>query len=162
MLRPAGPEDAALARELHRRCSLATLSRRYLGPVDEADRYLPHLLDPHHGRALAAETDIGDLVALGHLLWDGDETEVALLVEDGWQRRGIGSALLWQLIGLAVQARCTTMYAITQASNAGMIAAMQGTGLPLDRDLQDDALVLTARLTPLLTPTAPLPAPAIR
>ncbi|MEU5227628.1 hypothetical protein AB0G82_00005, partial [Streptomyces anulatus] len=29
-----------------------------------------------------------------HLLWDGDETEVALLVEDDWQRRGIGSELL--------------------------------------------------------------------
>ncbi|MFD5112027.1 GNAT family N-acetyltransferase [Streptomyces sp. NPDC058391] len=136
--------DAALA--LHRRCSDRTLGLRYHGPVGDADRYLNHLLSPRFGRTLTVETASGRLVALGHLLWDGDETEVALIVEDAWQRRGIGSELLGRLVALAVEARCGSVYAVTQASNTGMVAAMRGLGLPLDYQIDEGTLVITARL----------------
>ena len=79
--------------------------------------------------------------ALGHLLWDGDETEVALLVEDDWQRRGIGAELLGRLVALAVEAGCESVYAVTQASNTGMVAAMRGLGLPLDYQIEEGTLV---------------------
>lgn len=159
LLRPAGPGDTEAARALHGRCSPRTLSQRYQGPAEEADRYLPHLLSPRHGYSVAAGCPAGTLVALGHLLRDGDETEVALLVEDTWQRRGIGAALLRTLIGLAEQTRCETVYAVTRASNTGMIATMRGTGMPLEHDVQEGMLVLTARLTPRPAATA-LRAPA--
>lgn len=93
-VRRADGSDQAAARAMHDRCSERTLGLRYHGPVSDADRYLGHLLSPRFGRTLAATTASGKLVALGHLLWDGDETEVALLIEDDWQRRGIGSELL--------------------------------------------------------------------
>lgn len=76
------------------------------------------------------QTASGRLVALGHLLWDGDETEVALIVEDDWQRRGIGSELLARLVALAVEAGCESVYAVTQAHNTGMVAAMRALSLP--------------------------------
>ncbi|MFF3751949.1 GNAT family N-acetyltransferase [Streptomyces sp. NPDC002018] len=138
--------DAALA--MHGRCSDRTLSQRYHGPVGDADRYLQHLLSPRFGRTLAVESASGRLVALGHLLWDGDETEVALLVEDAWQRRGIGSELLGRLVGLAVEAHCTSVYAVTQASNTAMVATMRDLGLPLDYQIEEGTLVITARLDP--------------
>lgn len=87
-VRRADGSDLAAARAMHDRCSERTLGLRYHGPVSDADRYLGHLLSPRFGRTLAATTASGKLVALGHLLWDGDETEVALLIEDDWQRRG--------------------------------------------------------------------------
>ncbi|WP_438316208.1 GNAT family N-acetyltransferase [Streptomyces sp. HUAS TT3] len=145
-VRRADRSDLPAARAMHDRCSERTLGLRYHGPVADADRYLDHLLSPRFGRTLAATTASGKLVALGHLLWDGDETEVALLIEDDWQRRGIGSELLRRLVALAVEARCSSVYAVTQSSNTGMVAAMRGLGLPLDYLVEDGTLVITARL----------------
>ncbi|CAM5472375.1 hypothetical protein SFUMM280S_01029 [Streptomyces fumanus] len=113
---------------MHDRCSPRTLGLRYHGPVGDADRYLGHLLSPRFGRTLAVQTAAGRIVGLGHLLWDGDETEVALLVEDAWQRRGIGAGLLARLVAMAAEAGCAQVYAVTQASNTAMVAAMRRPG----------------------------------
>ncbi|MFE0580135.1 MULTISPECIES: GNAT family N-acetyltransferase [unclassified Streptomyces] len=145
-VRRADGSDLPAARAMHDRCSERTLGLRYHGPVADADRYLGHLLGPRFGRTLAATTASGKLVALGHLLWDGDETEIALLIEDDWQRRGIGSELLRRLVALAVEAGCDSVYAVTQAANTGMVAAMRGLGLPLDYQIEEGTLVITARL----------------
>ncbi|MFF9002826.1 GNAT family N-acetyltransferase [Streptomyces achromogenes] len=149
--------DLAAARAMHDRCSARTLGLRYHGPVGDADRYLNHLLSPRFGRTLAAQTASGRIVGLGHLLWDGDETEVALLVEDEWQRRGVGGELLGRLVGMAAEAGCASVYAVTKASNTGMIAAMRALGLPLDYQIEEGTLVITARLdTPGHASASPL------
>ncbi|MGW8376829.1 GNAT family N-acetyltransferase [Actinacidiphila sp. SB3-2] len=145
-VRRADTRDLEAARAMHERCSRRTLSLRYHGPVGDADRYLNHLLSPRFGRTLAVETASGRLVALGHLLWDGEESEAALLVEDDWQQRGIGAELLRRLVALAAEARSECVYAVTQASNTGMVAAMRGLGLPLDYQVEEGTLVITARL----------------
>lgn len=147
--------ELAAAKAMHERCSARTLTLRYHGPVGDADRYLHHLLSPRFGRTLAAQTSSGRIVGLGHLLWDGDETEIALLIEDDWQRRGVGAELLRRLVGMAREARCDSVYAVTQASNTGMVAAMRGLGLPLDYQVEEGTLVITARLT-----AEPSPRPA--
>ncbi|ARF60512.1 MULTISPECIES: GNAT family N-acetyltransferase [Streptomyces] len=147
-VRRADRGDLAAARAMHDRCSPDTLGLRYHGPVKDADRYLDHLLSPRFGRTLAVRTASGRVVALGHLLWDGDETEVALLVEDEWQRRGIGSELLARLVAMAGEAGCDSVYAVTQSRNTGMVAAMRALGLPLDYQIEEGTLVITARLTP--------------
>lgn len=154
-VRRADRGDLDAARAMHDRCSEQTLRLRYHGPVRDADRYLDHLLSPRFGRTLAVQTASGRTVALGHLLWDGDETEVALLVEDDWQRRGIGSELLGRLVALAVEAGCESVYAVTQASNTGMVAAMRALSLPLDYQIEEGTLVITARLG--ATPVRSLP-----
>ncbi|MBO4254394.1 GNAT family N-acetyltransferase [Streptomyces griseorubiginosus] len=145
-VRRADTRDLEAAREMHERCSARTLGLRYHGPVGDADRYLNHLLNPRFGRTLAVQTASGRIVGLGHLLWDGDETEVALLVEDKWQRRGVGAELLRRLVGMALAAGCESVYAVTQASNTGMVAAMRGLGVPLDYQIEEGTLVITARL----------------
>ncbi|MFB7324717.1 MULTISPECIES: GNAT family N-acetyltransferase [unclassified Streptomyces] len=145
-VRRADTGDLAAARAMQARCSARTLGLRYHGPVGDADRYLDHLLSPRFGRTLAARTASGRIVGLGHLLWDGDETEVALLVEDAWQRRGVGGELLGRLVAMAVEAGCASVYAVTQAANTGMVAAMRGLGLPLDFQIEEGTVVITARL----------------
>ncbi|GAA3007952.1 GNAT family N-acetyltransferase [Streptomyces drozdowiczii] len=153
-VRRADRTDHEAAVAMHGRCSEQTLRLRYHGPVRDADRYLDHLLSPRFGRTLAVQTASGRLVALGHLLWDGDETEVALLVEDEWQRRGIGSELLARLVAMAGEAGCESVYAVTQASNTGMVAAMRALSLPLDYQIEEGTLVISARLaaTPAQAP----------
>jgi GNAT superfamily N-acetyltransferase len=145
-IRRAGPDDHAAALTMHDRCSPATLAARYHGPVHDADSYLAHLLSPRFARSLAVETASGRLVAMGHLLWDGDENEVALVVEDEWQRRGIGSALLRRLVELAAEASRESVYAVTQSTNTGMVATMRELGLPLDYQVEEGTLLITATL----------------
>lgn len=148
-VRRVDTRDLPEAKAMHVRCSPRTLAQRYHGPLGDADRYLQHLLSPRFGRTLAVESSSGNIVALGHLLWDGEETEVALLIEDDWQRRGIGAQLLRQLIKLAVEARCGQVYAVTGASNTGMIATMRSLGLPLDYQFEEGTVVISAPLAPL-------------
>lgn len=151
-VRRADTRDVPAAKAMHQRCSAQTLTRRYHGPVGDADRYLTHLLSPRFGRTLAVENATGRLVALGHLLWDGEETEVALIVEDEWQGRGIGAELLRRLTALAVEARAESVYAVTQAGNTGMIATMRGLGLPLDYQFEEGTVVISAPLAPAAAP----------
>lgn len=155
-VRRADARDLDAAKAMHERCSPRTLSLRYHGPMGDADRYLGHLLSPRYGRTLAVQTASGRVVGLGHLLWDGDETEIALLVEDEWQRRGVGGELLRRLVSMAREANCEHVYAVTQSSNTGMVAAMRGLGLPLDYQIEEGTLVITARLDTTAA-TAPRP-----
>lgn len=152
-VRRADTRDLDAARAMHQRCSAATLAQRYHGPVGDADRYLDHLLSPRFGRTLAAHTASGRLVALGHLLWDGDETEVALLVEDEWQHRGIGGELLRRLVAMAAETDCACVYAVTRSANTGMVAAMRALELPLDYQIEEGTLVITARLSSAVIPS---------
>ncbi|GAA2479135.1 GNAT family N-acetyltransferase [Streptomyces thermolineatus] len=145
-VRRGGPEDLGAAVAMHRRCSRLTLARRYHGPVKDADLFLKHLLSPRFGQTLVAEAADGTIVALAHLMWDGDETEIALMVEDDWQRRGIGGELLRRLVALARRAGCGSVYAVTQHDNTGMVAAMRGLQLPLDYQVEEGTLVITASL----------------
>ncbi|GAB7187382.1 GNAT family N-acetyltransferase [Kitasatospora sp. Ki12] len=146
LLRPAGPADKAAALAMHGRCSPAALRLRYHGPVRDADRYLDHLLDPRHGHSLAVAAPDGRVLALGHLMWDDGEAELAVLVEDAWQRRGLGVALLRRLAEAARAAGIETVYAVTHAANTGLITAMRRLAAPLDFRSEDGTLVITATL----------------
>ncbi|MFB7667423.1 GNAT family N-acetyltransferase [Kitasatospora sp. NPDC056138] len=146
-VRRADADDKAAALAMHHRCSKEALRRRYHGPVNDADRYLDHLLDPRHGQTLAVETTERRIVALAHLMWDDDSAEVALLVEDDWQRRGLGVDLLRRMAALALEGGVRTVYAVTHASNTGLISTMRKLGAPLDYQVEEGTLVITAHLT---------------
>ncbi|MFB6889466.1 GNAT family N-acetyltransferase [Kitasatospora sp. NPDC056327] len=145
-VRRAGTDDRAAALAMHHRCSPETLRKRYHGPVRDADRYLDHLLDARHGQTLAVEASDGRIVALGHLMWDDDSAEVAVLVEDAWQRRGLGLDLMRRMSALALEAGVETVYAVTQSSNTGLIATMRRLAAPLDYQVEDGTTVITAHL----------------
>ncbi|KDN87383.1 GNAT family N-acetyltransferase [Kitasatospora cheerisanensis] len=145
-VRRATPADKAAAVAMHGRCSPESLRRRYHGPVKDADRYLDHLLDPRHGQTLAVETAQGRLVALSHLMWDDEGAEIALLVEDAWQRRGLGVDLVRRMAALALEAGVGTVYAVTTAANTGLISTMRRLSAPLDYQVEDGTLVITAHL----------------
>ncbi|MGP4111843.1 GNAT family N-acetyltransferase [Streptomyces sp. 4N509B] len=127
-LRDASPADLDAARALHQRCSPTSLNQRYVGGHREADSYLGHLLHHRHGHTLAAHTPTGELVGLAHLLWDtadDDAAEIALLVADAWQRRGVGTALLAHLLRLADEAGFATLHALAHTPNPALARSLR-------------------------------------
>jgi GNAT superfamily N-acetyltransferase len=71
-----------------------------------------------------------EIVALANLSGDGAEAELALLVVDAWQRRGIGTALARRALRLARLAGREVVHVHTHADNAPMIRTMHRLGLP--------------------------------
>ncbi|WP_238424350.1 GNAT family N-acetyltransferase [Micromonospora parastrephiae] len=89
------------------------------------------------------------VVAMANLLGEGDEAEVALLVRDDWQRRGLGSALLRRLARHADQAGYAALLLHVQAENTPMLRTVRRLDRPGSADRDGALLTLTL---PLVAP----------
>ncbi|MGS2614441.1 GNAT family N-acetyltransferase [Micromonospora sp. LZ34] len=156
-VRPAGADDLAGVVELHEACSARSRHRRYLGgAATPAPTRLRRLLEPARGLTLlAAAPGCGGagepVVAMANLLAEGDEAEVALLVRDDWQRRGLGSALLRRLVGHAERAGYAALVLHVQAENTPMLHTLRRLARPTRSERDAALLTLTV---PLTAPTA--------
>jgi GNAT superfamily N-acetyltransferase len=151
-VRPAAADDLPGVVELHEGCSARSRHRRYLGgaAVPSPTR-LRRLLEPARGLTLLATAggDTGpteSVVAMANLLAEGDEAEVALLVRDDWQRRGLGSALLRRLVRHAEQAGYAALVLHVQAENAPMLRTLRRLGRPAPAERDGALLTLTVPL----------------
>jgi ribosomal protein S18 acetylase RimI-like enzyme len=134
-VRPAGHDDLDEVGDLHDRASAATLRSRYLAGGAPSRARLARLLTPAGGRTLLAVAGDGRVVAVATLATEGDLGEVAVLVEDRWQRRGIGTALLRRLLAHAERVRLAALVAHTAADNVAMLRTLRRLGAgPADRD----------------------------
>jgi RimJ/RimL family protein N-acetyltransferase len=142
LIRPAGADDADGVRYLHARSSADTRQNRYLaGTRGPSEAQLRRLLEPVGGLTLLAlhhDPVSGDehVVAMANLLAEGDLGEVALLVEDTWQRKGIGTAMLRRLVAYAARTGFGALVAHARADNTAILRTLRRlgpTGEP-DRD----------------------------
>jgi GNAT superfamily N-acetyltransferase len=104
IIRPSTQRDLAAVARMHGRCSARSLLDRYRsGGRPPAVAALDLALRRPY--SIVAATATGDVVATGNLEPDRVHNEfciqVALLVEDGWQRLGIGTELMTHLAGVA-------------------------------------------------------------
>jgi GNAT superfamily N-acetyltransferase len=128
-LRPATAADLDEVAAMHDRCSAGSLYRRYLaGSRGPTPAQLARLLAPKRGCALVATDAAGRIVALANLVGEGEVAEAALLVQDSWQRRGVGTALLRRLIALAGPADFAAVMLHTHAENAPMLRTVRRVG----------------------------------
>ena len=77
----------------------------------------------------------GEIIALAHWYRDPgtDDAEVAVVVEDGWQRRGLGSGLILCLIEGARERGVRRLYGLVLRENRGAQHLLQKAGLPWRR-----------------------------
>ncbi|MEU7908366.1 GNAT family N-acetyltransferase [Actinoplanes sp. NPDC049118] len=146
LIRAATGDDVEGVRRLHARSSAQTRRHRYLGVAQvPSDARLRRMLEPATGLtllAVLADPESGEerVVAMANLLAEGDLGEVALLVEDSWQRRGIGTALLRRLIAAARRMNASAVVAHTGADNVAMLRTLRRFGVA-GRDDRDGALL---------------------
>lgn len=149
MLRAATAADAPLVAALHARCSPQTRSLRSLStrPVLPAS-VLQQLIGADGSTSvLAVTTDGGVAVGLANLIGTGaGGAEVALLVEDSWQGRGVGTALARRLVELARADGFTELIAVSLAGNSGLTRVLRRAGLRPRGRLEGGVLRVRAAL----------------
>lgn len=130
IIRLARPEDTEAVAQMHERSSDETRYQRYFSPVTQwREDQLRRVAGGHRGATLVAVNWRGDIVGLGNVFPDRpDDTstaEVAVIVEDAWQGRGLGGRLLGHLVELARRQGFSEILALVLASNAGMTRLLE-------------------------------------
>lgn len=120
-LRRGRAADAEAVVALHERCSAETIYRRYHAPMPRVNaRFARSLLCPADGVSTVVTAD-GAVVALGMLATGPSGPEVGLMVEDRWQRRGLGSRLLLALAEEAADRGMETLTCLVQPDNDAVL-----------------------------------------
>ncbi|OPG11107.1 hypothetical protein B1R27_00935 [Streptomyces sp. GKU 895] len=137
-------DDEPRVAALHRRCSAAARWRRYHRAMGDPVTYLGPLLSRPHSVHLAVQDSLERLVAIGHLLPDDGDAEAALLVEDAWQNKGLGTRLLGELGRFAVVLGVGEVYGLIHPDDARMAAILHRAGVPM-RTVPDTGSASTVR-----------------
>lgn len=150
-IRLGRPEDADAVAAMHERCSERTRYRRYLTGVGEwRDLSLRWLAGGHRGATLVVMSEDGSIVGLGNVFPDlpgeAHAAEIAEIVEDAYQGRGIGTRLLRHMLELAERLGFQSVVATVLTENAEMLAVLEATGLDWTRALDRSVLTLRAPL----------------
>ncbi|MFB4309919.1 GNAT family N-acetyltransferase [Actinomadura sp. GTD37] len=156
VVRPIERRDLDAVRALHERCSLDSRRLRYFSPMPcPPRRTIERFCDPAHGLTLVAEGADGSLLALAHLIHvlDPGVAEVAFLVEDAWQGRGLGRGLAELLLVLARDRGLVEVRATVLSDNVRMRRLLGSFGGRTRRT--EDTAVLEIRLRPAGRPAGP-------
>ena len=150
-IRLARPEDSDAVAAMHERCSESTLYRRYLTAVGQwRDVTLRRLTGGHRGATLVAMSEDGTIVGLGHVFPDASAqsqtAEIAVLVEDAYQGRGVGTRLVRHMLELAERLGFDDVTATVLAQNDEMMRVLDSTGLTWSRHVEAGVLTLRATL----------------
>ena len=124
-VRPLEKNDRQRLVGMFRRLSPETIYRRFLSPIHEpSESGLSRLLDLDHsdreGLAAIVGDDIVGIARYGRLA-DPGTAEVAVVVQDSWQHRGVSLLLLENLAKLARQRGVTAFKATIMSDNSAAI-----------------------------------------
>ncbi|HJQ43652.1 MAG TPA: GNAT family N-acetyltransferase [Jatrophihabitantaceae bacterium] len=139
-LRPICPSDAEALVRFHGALSPRTRYLRYFSAyprIPERDLFRFTHVDHHDRVALVVELG-GDIIAVGRYERTAgtDEAEVAFVVADEHQGRGIGSVLLEHLAAAARESGVKQFHAIVLAENQAMISVFREAGYETMRHVE--------------------------
>ena len=149
--RPVRPSDEPLLKDLFYRLSDESAYRRYL----TAARFMPHerrqeelALDYETRVAIAAlvERDgVEEMVGLAQYVLDAasDRADMAFMVRDDWQGRGVGGFLLRYLVQIAQEKGVKGVTALVMLENRPMLNLFHKLGFTIESRLEEDAFHLS-------------------
>ncbi len=152
-LRPIQPADAEKIVALHSRFSDRTRYLRYFSPyprIPERDLIRFTTVD-HHDREAIVVVHGEQLIAVGRYdrLGPGaGDAEVAFVVEDAFQGRGIGSILLEHLAASAQRDGLTRFVAEVLPANGAMLRVFADAGFQVARQYEDGVVHLEFPIAP--------------
>jgi GNAT superfamily N-acetyltransferase len=136
-VRAIQPDDLERLRAFHRRLTPDTVIFRffhYMPELTAEDAWRFTHLDYENRMALVATAPVGDVEAIHAVVryerTGSTEAEVAFVVEDAWQGRGIATALLHRLAAYARAHGISTFVAVTMVGNVRMLDVFRHAGFP--------------------------------
>jgi GNAT superfamily N-acetyltransferase len=146
----ASPEDNTAVLAMLGRCSRNTLFHRFHGLTDGiayTDAQLQKTTDIVHAVWLGSAC-----IALGVLVPEGDGAwELGVLVEDAWQRKGVGRRLVTSLLAEARRRDGSTLRAVVLGEDAAMLRPLRRLG-PSHSYIDSGTVTLVTKLE-ILPPT---------
>ena len=152
-LRPITPADAPAIVEFHSRMSDRTRYLRYFSPYPRIpERDLQRFVNvDHRDREAFVVVSGSRIMAVGRYerLGPGSpDAEVAFVVEDAHQGRGIGSVLLEHLAAAAREHGITRFVAEVLPQNSGMLRVFSDFGYQVQREYADGVVHLSFPIAP--------------
>ncbi len=157
-IRVATPLDGEGLRGMFSRSSSETIHRRFHTPFPQVPEWMLALM------LSADRTDREFLVAVadgkvvGHAMYamlGGGEAEMAIVIEDGWQSRGVGKALLRELAADAGRRGVETFVGSVLPDNRPMLGLIGAMFAGSKRAFDDGALLVRMPLQALADPRRP-------
>ncbi|GAA2800294.1 bifunctional GNAT family N-acetyltransferase/acetate--CoA ligase family protein [Saccharopolyspora taberi] len=151
-LRPIRPDDADMLVSFHGRLSERTRYFRYFGPYPRMPkRDVERFSRVDYLNRVALIAMLGDdIVAVGRFdrLGEQDSAEVAFVVQDEHQGRGLGSILLEHLAAAARERGLRRFVAEVLAENSQMVRIFQDAGYQIRRAMEEGVVHLEFDIDP--------------
>jgi len=154
-VRPASPGDKQLMKEFFDRMSLESRVHRFFSLAPPSTGLIETFCDTSNPRRLftlvITRTAGGQEAIIGagtYIARDEKSAEVALAVEDRFQRKGIGSHMLERLALLAIRNGFLRFWAVTHLDNKGMLDVFNRSGFPVGEKLGDGFVEVDFSVTP--------------
>ena len=154
-LRPIRSEDESALTALYERLSPQTAYQRFFTVMRRLPPDWAHILanvDYDRRMAITAIGPDGKLIGVARYAYDErtQEAEIAIVIEDRWQGRGLGKGLLGELIGHAEGKGIRRLRAYVLADNPRMLKLIRSVTTIVDRKLESG--VVSLLLAPLRHP----------
>jgi acetyltransferase len=151
-LRQIRPEDEPALTALYERLSPQTAYQRFFTVMRRLPPDWVHILanvDYDRRMAIVALGPDGDLIGVARYIYDerAQEAEIAIVIEDRWQGRRLGTRLLGELVGYAEARGIRRFRAYVLADNLRMFKLIGRVTTILERKL--DSGVVSLLLAPL-------------
>ncbi|MBA3424101.1 MAG: GNAT family N-acetyltransferase [Rubrobacteraceae bacterium] len=152
-VRPVSPGDEESLRRMLSRLSRESLYMRFHAAYPRASKWAVATFanpDRQDGESIVAVAD-GEIIGHGMyvlLNGGGDTAEFAIVVEDGWQARGVGKLLLSALAERARRAGVETFTGAVLGENRRMLGLVRSIFLEVGYAIVDGAYDVSASLRP--------------
>jgi acetyltransferase len=147
IIRPIRPQDEPLVVKFHASLSDQSIYYRYFRYIRLSERVAPerlrHVCFIDYDREMVLVVDYQnpitgerEILGVGRLVKNeaGNEAEFAVIVSDRWQKRGLGSALLRQLLQIGREEKITRITADILPDNFDMQRVCRNLGFQLAFD----------------------------
>ena len=150
-VRPIRPDDAPRLVEFHSRLSAETIYFRFFAPYPElSDRDVKRFVNVDYtDRVALVATEGGELIAVARFdKLNPRDAEVAFVVRDDHQSRGLGAVLLEHLAAAAWEIGLRRFVAEVLPNNRKMLGTFREAGYVVSQRMEDGVFHLTFDLEP--------------